>query len=203
MIASSTKSMYIPTNFLDYLQGVHRFIGDLLTSEKGKLLSQAMEQAVQQIASTLKNRLPVLVCGNGGSASDAMHITGELVGRFFHERQAFKVICLSSNPSVLTCIANDDIYDTVFSRQVEAYGESGGILLGISTSGNSENIIRALKVGKSLNMTTIGLSGQDGGKMKSLCDILLEVPSTITPQIQELHVCLYHYLCARIEEILK
>jgi D-sedoheptulose 7-phosphate isomerase len=142
---------------------------------------------------------PLLVCGNGGSAADAMHIAGELVGRYLRERRALNVVCLSSNPSVLTAWANDYSYDTVFARQVEAYGREGGVLLGISTSGNSENVVRALEAAHVAGMRTIGLTGQGGGKMAPLCDILLDVPSRITPEIQQVHICLYHFICEQIE----
>lgn len=158
------------------------------------------EHAVDVIVKCLVAGKPLLVCGNGGSASDAMHITGELVGRFLKERRALNCICLSSNPSVLTAWSNDYSYGTVFSRQVEAYGGSGGVLLGISTSGNSENIIRAFETAQSLELATVALTGEGGGKLAPLSDVLIDVPSRSTPLIQQLHICLYHYICAEVEE---
>lgn len=158
--------------------------------------------ATKLIVDTLKEGHPFLICGNGGSASDSMHIAGELVGRFLKERKALNVICLSSNPAVITAWANDYSYEDIFARQVEAYGKSGGILFGISTSGNSKNVIRAIEMAKSLNVKTIGLTGKGGGKMAGLCDILLEVPSNHTPRVQEMHIMLYHYICERIEEMM-
>jgi len=157
------------------------------------------ERAIALIAETLDGNKPFLVCGNGGSASDAMHIAGELVGRFLKERRALNCICLSSNPSVLTAWSNDYSYDTVFSRQVEAYGTAGGAILGISTSGNSKNVIEAFRAARDTGMKTIGLTGEGGGKMAELCDVLIDVPSTSTPLIQQVHICLYHYICEKVE----
>jgi D-sedoheptulose 7-phosphate isomerase len=159
-----------------------------------------VDAAVTAIADACRANRALLVCGNGGSASDAMHITGELVGRFLKERRALKAICLSSNPAVLTAWSNDYSYETVFSRQVEAYGEKGGVILGISTSGNSKNVITAFEVARSLGMTTIGLTGEGGGKMAAVSDILIDVPSRSPPLIQQVHICLYHYICAEVED---
>ena len=157
------------------------------------------EEAIDAIVGALSAEKPMLVCGNGGSASDAMHIAGELVGRFLKERKALNCVCLSSNPSVLTAWANDYSYDTVFSRQTEAYGAPGGVILGISTSGNSSNVIEAFRVAKSMEMITIGLTGEGGGKMAELTDILIDVPSRSTPLIQQVHICLYHHICEQVE----
>lgn len=158
-----------------------------------------VEAAVAAVTAALGANKALLVCGNGGSASDAQHITGELVGRFLKERRGLKAICLSSNPAVLTAWSNDYSYDTVFSRQTEAYGEPGGVILGISTSGNSRNVIAAFEVARGLGMTTIAMTGEGGGKMAAVSDILLDVPSRSTPLIQQVHICLYHYLCEQVE----
>src|SRR5262245_47757705 len=149
-----------------------------------------VEAAVELIGATLAWSKPLMVCGNGGSASDAMHITGELVGRFLKERKAINCICLSANPAALTAWANDYSYDTVFARQVEAYGRRGGALLGISTSGNSPNIVRAFETARSLDVKTIALTGEGGGKLGPLSDLLIDVPSRSTPIIQQLHICI-------------
>ena len=159
----------------------------------------AVEQAINAIVDAFQKEKPLLVCGNGGSASDAMHITGELVGRFLKERKALNCICLSSNPSVLTAWSNDYAFDTVFSRQVEAYGRAGAVILGLSTSGNSKNIIEAFRTARGLGMTTIGLTGEGGGAMAQDCDILIDVPTRSTPMIQQIHICLYHYICEKVE----
>ncbi|HYD31841.1 MAG TPA: SIS domain-containing protein [Azospirillaceae bacterium] len=161
-----------------------------------------MAGAVAAIATALGGNRALLVCGNGGSAADAEHITGELVGRFLKERRALKAICLTGTPAVLTAWANDYSYETVFSRQVEAYGEPGGVLLGLSTSGNSPNVVAAFRAAKECGMTTIALTGEGGGRLNGLADILLAVPSRHTPLIQQAHLCLYHHLCERVEAAL-
>ena len=158
-----------------------------------------MERAVELCVIALKNGKSVLVCGNGGSAADAMHITGELVGRFLRERKALRCICLSDNPATLTAWANDYDYASVFSRQVEAYGETGGVLIGLSTSGNSANVVQAAELAKKMGLSVIGLTGQGGGKLAPHCEVLLDAPSKHTPLIQQVHICLYHYLCETIE----
>ena len=157
------------------------------------------EQAVALIVEALAAGKPLLVCGNGGSASDAMHITGELVGRFLKERRALNCICLSANPAVLTAWANDYSFDTVFSRQVEAYGVAGGVLIGISTSGNSQNVIAAFQTAHAIGLRTIALTGEGGGALAACSDILIDVPSRATPLIQQVHICLYHYICEQVE----
>jgi D-sedoheptulose 7-phosphate isomerase len=161
-----------------------------------------LASALDAMTGALGSGKPLLVCGNGGSASDALHITGELVGRFLLERRALKAICLSSNPAVLTARANDYGYDTVFSRQVEAYGEPGAVILGLSTSGNSPSVVEAFRQARSMGMTTIALTGEGGGKLASWTDYLFAVPSKSTPLIQQAHICLYHYLCESIERAL-
>jgi len=176
-------------------------------SESARILESAGEawgehllsEAISSMTAALGSGKPLLICGNGGSASDAMHITGELVGRFLLERRALKAICLSSNPAVLTAWANDYSFETVFSRQVEAYGEPGAAILGISTSGNSKNVIEAFRQARSMGMTTIALTGEGGGRLAPLSDYLFAVPSKSTPMIQQVHICLYHYLCEAIE----
>lgn len=178
------------------LQAASRLLGEVAQSR----VVQRTEEAIETITQALGVGLPLLVCGNGGSASDAMHITGELVGRYLKERKALNCICLSSNPSVLTAWANDYSYDTVFSRQVEAYGRVGGVLLGISTSGNSANVVKAFEVARSQGMKTIALTGAGGGKLAPLTDVLIDVPSRRTPDIQQVHICLYHHICEIVEE---
>jgi D-sedoheptulose 7-phosphate isomerase len=182
------------------LAGYFDFSVKVLESAGRNWSEDLVTSAVTAISHALNGGKPLLVCGNGGSASDAMHITGELVGRFLLERRALRAICLSSNPAVLTAWANDYSYDTVFSRQVEAYGEAGGAIIGLSTSGNSKNVIRAFEKARSLGMTTIALTGQGGGELASASDYLFAVPSGSTPLIQQVHICLYHYLCREIEK---
>lgn len=158
-----------------------------------------LELAVDWLFQALRNQHPVLVCGNGGSAADALHITGELVATFLKHRKALNVICLNANVSVLTAWANDADYDSVFARQVQAHGQPGGICWGISTSGNSGNVVHALEAAQKLQMKTIALTGQGGGKLNVVADLLIDVPSRSTPRIQELHLPIYHYLCEQVE----
>jgi D-sedoheptulose 7-phosphate isomerase len=175
----------------------------VLNASADIISQELMDEAVDVIVTALKSGKPLLVCGNGGSASDAMHITGELVGRFLLERRALKTICLSDNPAVLTAWSNDYSYETVFSRQVEAYGEPGAVLLGISTSGASKNVLAAFRQAAAMDMKTIALTGEGGGELGRLATCCLAAPSRCTPFIQQVHICLYHYLCARIEERFK
>jgi D-sedoheptulose 7-phosphate isomerase len=140
-----------------------------------------------------------LVCGNGGSAADSQHIAGELVGKFLKERRALNVRALSVDTSVITAWANDVSYDTVFARQVEAYGEPDAVLWVISTSGNSRNVVLAAKKAKELGMRVIALTGEGGGDLSQVADILLSAPSSLTPRIQEVHMMVYHYLCEQVE----
>lgn len=158
-----------------------------------------VERAVEVIFTALAADKPLLICGNGGSAADAMHIAGELVGRFLKERRALKAIALSADSAVLTAWSNDFGYEDAFARQVHAYGEKGGVLLAISTSGRSKNVIAAVEAARVKSMTVIALAGQGGGLLGPLVDILLDVPSKSTPLIQQAHMCLYHYLCAEVE----
>jgi len=184
-----------PSSLSQQLKSAARLLESVSTS----LIVGRTDRAVDMISSVLSQGLPLLVCGNGGSASDAMHITGELVGRYLKERKALNCICLSSNPAVLTAWANDYNYETVFARQVEAYGRAGGAILGLSTSGNSANVIRAFEAARTMGMSTIAMTGEGGGKIASVSDILIDVPSKRTPDIQQVHICLYHYLCEMVE----
>ncbi|BAI76922.1 phosphoheptose isomerase (plasmid) [Azospirillum sp. B510] len=184
-----------PVCFADYINASV----DVLQRTADHLGSGRLDEAITAVTRALGQNRALLVCGNGGSASDAQHITGELVGRFLKERRGLKAICLSSNAAVLTAWANDYSYDTVFARQVEAYGEPGGVLLGLSTSGNSKNVVAAFEVARTMGMTTIAMTGEGGGKLAALSDILLDVPSRSTPLIQQAHICLYHHLCERVE----
>lgn len=173
---------------------------ELLQKTATSHISDRLENAILVSVESLRNGRALLVCGNGGSAADSMHIAGELVGRFRRERKAYRCICLTSNSAVITAVGNDFVFDDIFARQVEAYGERGGVLIGLSTSGNSKNVILAFKRAKDLGMTTIGFTGKGGGKMAGYTDILIDVPSTSTPAIQQVHTHLYHYFCGELEE---
>jgi D-sedoheptulose 7-phosphate isomerase len=172
---------------------------DVLSAMVGDDLSARMENAVEAVVSALSSGKPLLTCGNGGSASDAIHIAGELVGRFLRERRAYNVVALPANPAVLTAWGNDYGFETVFARQVEAHGAAGGVLLALSTSGNSKNILLAAERARDFGMTVVGMTGEGGGALAPLSHILLDVPSNSTPLIQQGHICLYHFLCEAVE----
>lgn len=144
----------------------------------------------------------VLIAGNGGSAADAQHIAAELVARFYFDRPGLPAIALTVDTSILTAVGNDYGYDYVFARQVEANGNPGDVFIGISTSGNSPNIMRALGVAREKGMVTVGLIGGTGGKMLTECDIPICVPSKDTPRIQESHIMIGHIACEVIERVL-
>lgn len=142
----------------------------------------------------------LLAFGNGGSSADAQHLCAELVGRFVRERRALPAIALTTNQALLTAWSNDYQFDDVFARQIEAFGRPGDVAFGISTSGNSPNVVNALKRARSLGLRTIGLTGAGGGAVAPHCDVLMAVPLTETPRIQEVHLVTYHALCAALED---
>jgi D-sedoheptulose 7-phosphate isomerase len=160
------------------------------------LIKSAAEFCIESLAQGGK----ILLCGNGGSAADAQHIAAELSGRYKYDRPPLYAEALHVNGSYVTAVANDYSYDVVFSRLVEAMGKTGDVLIALSTSGNSENVINAVKQANERKMTTIGLTGKDGGKLKELCDICIIVPSDDTPRIQECHIMIGHIICEKIEK---
>ena len=157
-------------------------------------------KAIEAIVTTYKNDGKVLFCGNGGSAADAQHLAAELSGRFKINRAPLFAEALHVNPSYITAVANDYSFDVIYSRLVEAYAKDGDILVAISTSGNSKNIINAVKQAKKQNTLTIGFTGEDGGDLYDLCDILINVPSENTPHIQEAHITIGHIICDIVEQ---
>ena len=164
-----------------------------------ELMIPQIEEATKIVVETLKNGNKILLCGNGGSASDAQHIVAELTGRYKTERRGLPAIALNTDTSAMTAISNDYGYDRVFDRQVEALGREGDLLIGISTSGNSLNIISAFAIAKLLGCKTIGLSGKEGGDMNRICHLNLVVPSDDTPRIQEMHILIGHILCQAVD----
>jgi len=180
----------VKKEFQSHLETIQKVIGTM---------EEDIVKASELIVQTLKNGNKVLLCGNGGSAADAQHIAAELTGRYKTERRGLPGIALTTDTSALTAIGNDYGHDKVFSRQVEALASKGDILIGISTSGNSENVINALKVAKELGCSSIGLSGRDGGAMNEICDINLIVPSDNTPRIQEIHILVGHTICQIVD----
>jgi D-sedoheptulose 7-phosphate isomerase len=171
------------------------------------LISSAQLDSIASIGVFLANSLlnggTLFWCGNGGSASDSQHLAAELIGRFKKNRRALRSIALNSDTSVLSCIANDYSYEDIFSRQLEALGMPGDVLIGISTSGNSENVIRALQKAKMLNIATVALLGNSGGKAINIAEHSMVVPSLTTARIQEMHILIGHILCEIIERELK
>lgn len=162
-------------------------------------LQLKIEEVVDKCCETYKNGGKILFCGNGGSAADAQHLAAELSGRFYFDRNPLYAEALHVNSSYVTAVANDYSYDVIFSRMVAAAGKKGDILIGFSTSGNSKNIINAFEVAKGLEMTVIAMTGRSGGKLAKIADILLDVPSTDTPRIQESHILIGHIICELIE----
>ena len=170
------------------------------TAQKMQNLLTLIEEAGSLCVETLKNGNKIILCGNGGSAADAQHIAAELTGRFIKERKALFAIAITTDTSAITSISNDYGYDYVFSRQVEAIGKDGDILIAISTSGNSLNIIKAIEKSREIGMKVITFTGKSGGKMKDLGDINIIIPSNDTPRIQEMHIMTGHMLCSIIDE---
>jgi D-sedoheptulose 7-phosphate isomerase len=171
---------------------------------KSSLLSNdailsSVNKLVEEIVSCYKNGGKVLWAGNGGSAADAQHLAAELSGRFYYDRPPLFSDALHVNTSYMTAVANDYSYDLVYARLTQAMGKKGDILIGLSTSGNSGNVINALIKAKELGMITAGFTGESGGKMKPHCDLLINIPSTDTPRIQECHMLLGHTVCEMVE----
>lgn len=184
----------VPTDIAQRLKESASILKAIAESGAGEI-----ELAAQLIINAYKNGGKVVLLGNGGSAADAQHLAGELVGKFMLKRQAFPAIALTTNSSILTAVANDWSYDTVFSRQVEALVTEKDVIIGISTSGNSPNVIEAIKLGKKKGARTIALTGGDGGKLADAADLVLSVPSDITPRIQEAHITIGHIICELVE----
>ena len=163
-------------------------------------LADTIDQAGQMMADGLQAGGKLLFCGNGGSAADSQHLASELTGRFIKDRRPLAGLALTTDTSALTCIGNDYAFEEVFARQVVALGREGDVLVAISTSGNSRNVVRAVEEARSIGMKSIGLLGRDGGVLKSLCDLAIVVPSPVTARIQEAHILIGHTLCGLIEE---
>lgn len=165
-------------------------------------MSDAIVEAADAIACSLAEDRTLLLCGNGGSAADAQHLAAEFVGRFAKEREPWPAIALHTNTSALTAIGNDYGFEDVFARQVGAFGRPGGVLVAISTSGSSPNVLRAIEAAQDRSMVVVGMTGPGGGAMASRCDVLLAVPGQGTPAIQEGHILAGHIICALVEDAL-
>lgn len=162
-------------------------------------LPQQIEEISDVVVTALNSGNKVLIAGNGGSAADSQHFSAELVGRFMKERKGLPAIALTTDTSILTSVANDYSFDVIFSRQIEALGNPGDVFIGFSTSGNSENILRAVSACKEEELITIGFLGKDGGQLASLCDYSVIVPSNTTARVQEIHEIIIHLICEEIE----
>jgi len=184
-----------------------RFVVDSLRATAGLLARMAEDErlcadtaeAAGRVVAALRAGGTLLICGNGGSAADAQHWAGELVSRFQHDRPGLAAIALTTDTSILTAIGNDYGYERLFARQVEALGRPGDVLFAISTSGRSPNVLAALRAARERGLATVGFTGEGGGEMAPLCDILLRVPADSTPRIQEGHEVLGHAICALVE----
>jgi D-sedoheptulose 7-phosphate isomerase len=176
------------------------FIGHRATLDLVAELGESIEKVANLLINCLKNNGTIFWCGNGGSASDSQHLAGELVGRFVKDRRPLKSIALTADSAVMTCIVNDYGYEHIFSRQVEALGSKGDVLIGITTSGNSENVLHAFKVAEKKGLVSIGFLGKGGGKAASHVNESIVVPSNSTARVQEMHILIGHILCELIEE---
>jgi len=165
-------------------------------------LVSLISEVAQKAVDTYKNGNKTLIAGNGGSAADAQHIAGEFVSKFYFDRPALSSQALTTDTSILTSIANDYGFEQLFARQIQANGSAGDMFIAISTSGNSGNIIEALKECKKKGIITVGLTGETGGRMTELCDYCIKVPSSSTPRIQESHILIGHIICSVVEESL-
>ncbi|MCR6580942.1 D-sedoheptulose 7-phosphate isomerase [Campylobacter insulaenigrae] len=184
---------YIKSHFADSIKVKNEILND-------ENLLNLIKQTSLKILNAYKKGNKTLLAGNGGSAADAQHIAGEFVSRFYFDRPGLASIALSTDTSIMTAIGNDYGYENLFSRQVQAQGVSGDVFIGISTSGNSKNIIKALELCKEKNIISVGLTGASGGAMNELCDYCIKVPSSCTPRIQEAHILIGHIICAIVEE---
>jgi D-sedoheptulose 7-phosphate isomerase len=159
-----------------------------------------IKKVAEAISECYMNGKKVILFGNGGSAADAQHIACELVGKFKRERRALEAIALTTNTSILTAIANDYDFSRIFERQIEALAQKGDVVIGISTSGKSENVIRGVEKAREIGAKTIGLTGKDGGKLKDVAELSIRVPSDNTPRIQEAHITIGHIICYLVEK---
>lgn len=186
----------IAQKFNDYIESS----AEILFEMKKKHFVDSIMNSANLIARSAIANKPILICGNGGSAADAMHIAGELTGRFLIERRAIKAVSLSADSSVITSLGNDYNFEHIFSRQVESLGEPGGILWAITTSGKSPNIIAAVKTAKQNGLNVIAMTGGAPSYIDALSSVVIKVPSRVTPLIQQAHQLVYHFICEYVEQ---
>jgi D-sedoheptulose 7-phosphate isomerase len=182
----------INARFLEHEKLIHRVMGS-------KRLMKNLEDAAGLMKMTLASGRKIMFCGNGGSAADAQHWAAEIVGRFKKEREGMAGLALTTDTSILTAVGNDYGFDRIFARQVEGLGQEGDLLLAISTSGNSANVIQAIEAARKKGIRVIGFTARTGGKMAEMCDILLNVPEDNTARVQEIHELMGHILCELVE----
>jgi len=185
-------------------ENIVRQIEDSINVKKSILddrhIVDKIERVSTMVIEAIKNGNKVIFCGNGGSAADSQHLAAELIGKFYFNRQSLPAVSLTVNTSIITAIGNDFGFDKVFARQLEGIGKTGDVLIGLSTSGNSENVVEAFKLAKKIGIKTIALTGENGGILKDLADILINVPSNNTPRIQEAHIMIGHIICELVEK---
>lgn len=193
MLTASTDRTAVIAAYLAETEAVIRRLGPL---------SGVIESAADAWMTALRNGGKVIFCGNGGSAADAQHLAAELMGRFLFDRDPMAAVSLTVDTSALTAIGNDYGYEHVFARQLRGIGRAGDVLLGMSTSGNSANVVKAFEAAREMGIVTIGLTGENGGRMADLSDILVAVPHKQTNHIQEAHITIGHLICALVESAL-
>lgn len=186
------------------MEKIIKIIGSSIETKQLVLANEGLivtiEEITEVVAKAFAKGKRVYFCGNGGSAADAQHLAAEFSGRFYADRKALPAEALHCNTSYLTAVANDYNFDQIYSRLIEGIGQEGDVLIGISTSGNSENILKAIKAAKEMKMITVGFTGDSGGKLKDKCDFLVNIPSSDTPRIQECHIMVGHIICQLVEE---
>jgi D-sedoheptulose 7-phosphate isomerase len=182
-----------------YAQALRDHLDTMLGVEA---LAAPVQRAAELMAHTLREGGKLMFCGNGGSAADSQHLAAEFIGRFVNDREPLAALALTTDTSTLTCVSNDYAFDRVFERQVIGLAKPGDCLIGISTSGNSANVLRAMEAARSRGVHCIGLLGRDGGALAPLCDPAIVVTATTTARIQEAHIFIGHMLCALVEEVL-
>jgi len=163
-------------------------------------LIDTIERAATAVVNAIKNGNKIIFCGNGGSAADSQHLAAELIGKFYFNRRSLPAVSLTVNTSIITAIGNDFGFEKVFARQLEGIGKVGDVLIGLSTSGNSENVVEVFRLAKELGISTVAFTGESGGILRDLADILINVPSNDTPRIQEAHIMVGHIICELVEK---
>lgn len=189
---------------LNKLNKIEKIIEDSINLKKitydDKALLDLIELSADSIIDAIKKDRKILIAGNGGSAADSQHMAAEFVSKFYHDRSAMPAIALTTDTSILTSISNDYDYSNIFARQIEAIGREGDIFIPITTSGNSENLIKAAQISSKMGIKVIGLTGNNGGKLRQFCNILLNINDTDTPRIQECHLMIEHIICELVEK---